>query len=361
MKSILTAASMTLLFTTALYAEEKVYVYNWADYIDESLLQKFTTETGVEVVYDNFDSNDLLETKMLAGKSGYDVVFPSGTFLQRQIEAGVFQPLDKVQLPNSVNLWDAIEQRTATFDPENSYSVNYMWGSTGIAVNVEKVREALGDDIPLDSMELLFNPEYVSKLSDCGVNFLDAPSELIPAALTYIGEDPNTRDLDVIAKAEPVLNAVRPYVRKFNSTGYISDLATGEVCVSMAWSGDGLQARSRAAESGNGIVIEYSAFREGSGMWFDQIAIPADAPHPELAHKFINFLMEPENAAAISNYVWYANGNLASQEFLNEAILNDPGLYPSEEGMKNLYMKMPWDAEMQRFVTRMWTRVKSGV
>ncbi|WP_170362611.1 MULTISPECIES: polyamine ABC transporter substrate-binding protein [Ruegeria] len=361
MKSILTAASMTLLITTALYAEEKVYVYNWADYIDEALLQKFTTETGVEVVYDNFDSNDLLETKMLAGKSGYDVVFPSGTFLQRQIEAGVFQPLDKAQLPNSVNLWDAIEQRTATFDPENSYSVNYMWGSTGIAVNVEKVREALGDDIPLDSMELLFNPDYVSKLSDCGVNFLDAPSELIPAALTYIGEDPNTRDLDVIAKAEPVLNAVRPYVRKFNSTGYISDLATGEVCVSMAWSGDGLQARSRAAESGSGIIIEYSAFREGSGMWFDQIAIPADAPHPELAHKFINFLMEPENAAAISNYVWYANGNLASQEFLNEAILNDPGLYPSEEGMKNLYMKMPWDAEMQRFVTRMWTRVKSGV
>ncbi|MES0827100.1 polyamine ABC transporter substrate-binding protein [Ruegeria sp. SCP11] len=361
MKSVLRTAVLVWFAASTVSAEETVYVYNWADYIDVSLLEKFTDETGIEVVYDNFDSNDLLETKMLAGNSGYDVVFPSGSFLQRQIEAGVFQPLDMDLLPNSIHLWNIIQERTATFDPENKYSVNYMWGSTGIAVNVGKVREALGNDVPLNTMGLLFNPEYVSKLAECGVNFLDAPSELVPAALTYIGEDPNSQDADVIAKAEPVLSAVRPYIKKFNSTGYITDLATGEVCVSIAWSGDALQARDRAAEANNGIEIQYGAFLEGSAMWFDQIAVPSDAPNPEAAHKFINFLMEPENTAAISNFVWYANGNLASQEFLNPEILNDPGLYPSEEELGNLYMKSPWDSETQRLVTRMWTRVKSGL
>lgn len=361
MKTILTTAALALFITSAAHAEETVYVYNWADYIDESLLEKFTTETGIKVVYDNFDSTDMLETKMLAGNSGYDVVFPSGSIFQRLIAAGAFQPLNKDILPNAVHLWSAIEQRTADFDPNNNYSINYMWGSTGIAVNVGKVREALGDDMPLDTMELLFNPEYASKLADCGINFLDASSEIVPAALTYIGEDPNSQDPDVIAKADPVLEAVRPFVRKFSSSGYITDLATGDICVSMAWSGDGLQARERAAQAGNGVEIQYHAFREGSGMWFDQIAVPADAPNPDAAHEFINFLMEPENAAAISNFVWYANGNLGSQEFLKSEILNDPGLYPSEEGMKNLYMKNTWDAETQRLVTRMWTRVKSGL
>jgi putrescine transport system substrate-binding protein len=344
---------------TAALAEE-VRVYNWSDYIDEELLSKFEAETGIKLIYDVFDSNEVLETKMLAGGSGYDVVVPTGTFLQRQIQAGAFQKLDTSKLSNLGNMWDVIEQRTAQYDPGNAYSINYMWGSTGLGVNVGKVREILGEDAPINSMDLILKPENMEKLADCGVHFLDAPTEIIPLTLKYLGEDPDSHDKDVIAKVEPVLMSVRPYIQKFHSSEYINALANGDICVAVGWSGDVLQARDRAAEAENGVEIEYHAFKEGSLMWFDQMAIPVDAPNPDAAHKFLDFIMDARNMAAASNYVYYANGNKASQEFLEEDVIGDPAIYPDEETMSNLYTTTPYPAKTQRAVTRLWTKIKSG-
>lgn len=360
MKNHLLSATAILALAASAAAAETVRVYNWSDYIDESLLKKFEEETGIELIYDVFDSNEVLETKMLAGGSGYDVVVPTASFMSRQIEAGSFQKLDKSKLANIGNMWDEVSSRVAQFDPDNAYSVNYMWGTTGIGVNTAKVKEVLGEDAPIDSLDLVLNPANMEKLAACGVHFLDAPDEMIPAALTYKGIDPNTHDKGEIAKAEEVLAAVRPYVAKFHSSEYINALANGDICVAFGWSGDMLQARDRAAEAGNGVEITYTAPKEGALMWFDQMAIPVDAPNPSGAHKFLDFIMDPQNMALASNYVYYANGNKAAQEFLEEGVIGDPAIYPSAEAMKNLYIKKPYPQKTQRTVTRMWTRIKSG-
>lgn len=345
--------------TGAAHAEE-VRVYNWSDYIDEELLTKFEEETGIKLIYDVFDSNEVLETKMLAGSSGYDVVVPTGDFLSRQIQAGAFQKLDQSKLSNSGNLWDVIKDRTERYDPGNEYSINYMWGTTGIGVNVGKVQEILGEDAPIDSLSLVFDPANMEKLADCGVYLLDAPTEMIPAALAYLGEDPTTNDTDVIMKAEAVFAAVRPFISKFHSSEYITALANGDICVAVGWSGDVLQARDRAAEADAGVEIAYTAPKEGALMWFDQMAIPADAPNKEAAHKFLNFIMDAQNMAAASNYVYYANGNLASQEFLVEDVIGDTAIYPDEATLSNLYTVDAYPPKVQRVVTRLWTKIKSG-
>lgn len=338
----------------------EVRVYNWSDYIDESLLTKFEEETGIDLIYDVFDSNELLETKMLAGGSGYDVVVPTGTFLQRQIEAGAFQKLDMSKLPNKSNMWDVIEQRTAQYDPDNAYSINYMWGTTGIGVNTGKVTELLGADAPIASLDLVFDPANMEKLASCGVHFLDAPTEMVPAALAYAGLDPDRKDDEALAKAEEVLMAVRPYIQKFHSSEYINALANGDICVAFGWSGDILQARDRAAEADNGVEVAYNAPVEGALMWFDQMAIPVDAPNPEAAHVFLNFIMDAQNMAAASNYVYYANGNAASKEFLVEDVIGDPAIYPDDATLEKLYTTTPFPPAEQRSLTRMWTKVKSG-
>jgi putrescine transport system substrate-binding protein len=357
----------TILTTTAalalgagVAAADEVRVYNWSDYIDEELLSKFEEETGIDLIYDVFDSNELLETKLLAGGSGYDVVVPSGTFLARQIQAGAFQELDYDQLPNAEHLWETIRERTETYDPGHEYSVNYMWGTTGIGVNVDKVAEVLGPDAPVNSLALIFEPENMKKLAECGVHFLDAPTELIPAALAYLGEDPDSHDPEVIEKTADVLLPVRPYVQKFHSSEYINALANGDICVAFGWSGDILQAGWRAEEAENGVNIAYNPPKEGALMWFDQMAIPADAPNPEAAHAFINFILDPQNIAAASNYVYYANGNETSKQYLLDDVLNNPAIYPDEETLENLYTTTPYPARVQRTVTRLWTRIKSG-
>ena len=339
---------------------DEVRVYNWSDYIDEALLAKFEEETGLDLIYDVFDSNEVLETKMLAGGSGYDVVVPSGTFLQRQISAGAFQKLDMSKLPNIENMWDVVSSRTAQYDPGNEYSINYMWGTTGIGVNVGKVTELLGADAPIDSWSLVFDPANMEKLAACGVMFLDAPAEMIPAALAFAGDNPDDHDPDVIAKAGDVFGAVRPYISKFHSSEYIEALANGEICVAVGWSGDILQARDRAAEADNGVEVAYHAAKEGAQMWFDQMAIPVDAPNPEAAHVFLNFIMDAENMAQASNYVYYANGNEASKEFLVEDVIGDPAIYPDEATLENLFTTTPYPARTQRAVTRLWTKIKSG-
>ncbi len=360
MKNVtLTLAASLLLSTTAALADE-VRVYNWSDYIDEDLLTKFEEETGIDLIYDVFDSNEVLETKMLSGGSGYDVVVPTADFLARQIVAGAFQPLDAGKLPNLENMWDVIEDRTAQYDPDNAYSINYMWGTTGLGLNVGKVKAALGDDAPMTSMDLVLKPENMAKLAECGVYFLDAPTEIIPMVLKYLGEDPDSEDPEVIGMVEETLMAVRPYIKKFHSSEYINALANGDICVAVGWSGDVLQARDRADEAGNGVEIAYNAFNEGSLMWFDQMAIPVDAPNPEAAHVFLNFIMDPQNMAAASNYVYFANGNQASQEFLEEDVIGDTAIYPDAETVKNLYTKSPYSSKVQRVVTRLWTKVKSG-
>ena len=353
--------STALMMTAGMAVAEEVRVYNWSDYIDEELLAKFEAETGYDLIYDVFDSNEVLETKMLAGGSGYDVVVPTGSFLARQIVAGVFQKLDRDKLPNIGNMWDVIEARTAQYDPGNEYSINYMWGTTGLGTNVTKVRELLGDDAPIDSLALVFDPANMEKLASCGVMFLDASDEMIPAALTYLGEDPDSKDEAVVAKAEAVFAAVRPYIQKFHSSEYIEALANGEICVAFGWSGDILQSRDRAAEADNGVEIEYHAPKEGALMWFDQMAIPADAPNPDGAHAFLNFIMDAQNMAAASNYVYYANGNLASQEFLIEDVIGDTAIYPDADTLAHLYTKSGYDPKLQRFATRMWTKIKSGI
>ena len=359
-KYIFAAAGIALFAGSAMAAEEKtVYVYNWSDYIDDAILTEFTAETGIKVVYDVFDSNDVLETKLLAGGSGYDVVVPSGTFLGRQIQAGVFQKLDRAKLTNWGNLWDTILERVSVYDPGNQYAVNYMWGTTGIGYNTKMVAERMAD-APVNSWDMVFKPEVAAKFADCGIYMLDAGDEIIPAALNYIGENPDSKDPAVIAKAEAVLTAVRPYVRKFHSSEYIDALANGDICVAVGWSGDVLQARDRAAEAENGVELNYVAPEEGALMWLDMMAIPADAPHPDYAHTFINYLMRAEVMAKASNYVYYANGNKASEKFLAEDVIGDPAIYPTPAALKTLYLTTPYDAESQRALTRIWTRVKSG-
>jgi putrescine transport system substrate-binding protein len=356
---LLTMTAATALLASLAHADE-VRVYNWSDYIDEELLAKFEEETGIDLIYDVFDSNELLETKMLAGGSGYDVVVPTGTFLQRQISAGAFQKLDPAQLPNLKNMWNVIQDRTAQYDPGNAYSINYMWGTTGIGVNINKVTEILGADAPIASLDLIFNPENMEKLAACGVNFLDAPVEVVPAALAYAGLDPDRKDDEALAAAEEVLMAVRPYIQKFHSSEYLNALANGDICVVFGWSGDVLIARDRASEANNGVEIAYNPPVEGALMWFDQMAIPVDAPNPEAAHVFLNFIMDAQNMAAASNYVFYANGNKASQEFLIEDVIGDPAIYPGEATLEKLYTTTPFPPREQRSLTRMWTKVKSG-
>ena len=353
------AAAAAILAAGAASAEGVVNVYNWSDYIDESVLAQFTEETGIEVVYDVFDSNEVLETKLLAGGTGYDVVVPTGTFLQRQIQAGVFQKLDKSKLPNLDNMWAAIEERTAKYDPGNDYSINYMWGTTGIGYNVAAVQERLGTD-SIDSWSVIFEPETLAKFADCGVHFLDAPTELIPAALNYLGLDPDSKDAGEIEQAAALLESIRPSVQKFHSSEYINALANGDICIAVGWSGDVLQARDRAAEADNGVTVEYSIPKEGALMWFDQMAIPADAPNPDNAHAFLNVIMKPEVIAAASNYVYYANGNEASKPLLNDDVIGDPAIYPTAEATEGLYVVTPYDPRVQRVVTRAWTRVKTG-
>jgi putrescine transport system substrate-binding protein len=358
-KIMMGAVALALFGGTAFGQDKVVNVYNWSDYIDEEILTEFEAETGIKVVYDVYDSNEVLETKMLAGGSGYDVVVPTGDFMQRQIQAGVYQKLDKSKLPNIKHMWDKIATRTATYDPGNAYSVNYMWGTTGIGYNIDAVEERLGTD-EIDSWDVIFKPEIIAKFADCGVHLLDAPAEMIPAALNYLGFDPASQDMAEIEKAGELLIAIRPYVKQFHSSQYINDLANGDICLAVGWSGDVLQARDRADEAEAGVHVTYAIPKEGAQMWFDQLAIPADAPHPDNAHTFINYLMRPEVIAKASNYVYYANGNKDSQAYLAEDVINDPAIYPSAAAIDNLFVTTALPPRVQRAVTRLWTKIKTG-
>ncbi|MFL6547818.1 MAG: polyamine ABC transporter substrate-binding protein [Povalibacter sp.] len=345
---------------TAPAAEEKVlHVYNWSDYIAEDTIPNFESKSGIKVTYDVFDSNDTVETKLLAGNSGFDVVVPSASFLERQIKAGVFQKLDKSQLPNLKNMDPDIMQRVGLHDPNNEYAIPYLWGTTGIGYNEAKIKKILGDT-PLDSWNFLFDPKLAAKFKDCGISVLDAPDEVLKTILSWMGRDPNSQKEEDLAAAQEKLMLIRPYIRKIHSSQYIDDLATGELCMALGWSGDVLQARDRAAEAKNGVVVKYVIPKEGAIVWFDMLAIPADAKHPKNAHEFINYLMDPQVAANNSNFVNYANGNAASFAMVNDEVKNDPGIYPTPEVKAKLFPSLAYNEQFTGLMSRMWTKFTTG-
>ena len=340
--------------------EEKVLnVYNWSDYIEASVIEGFTKETGIKVQYDVFDSNEMLETKLLAGNTGYDIVVPSASFLNRQLQAGVHQKLDKSLLPNLKNIDPSIAQRIEAFDKGNEHSVNYMWGTSGVGYNVKKIAERM-KDAPVDSFAMFYDPKVISKFADCGVTILDAPSEVIGTVLIYLGKDANSEKPEDLAAAEAVLKAVRPYIKNFHSSNYIEQLANGEICLALGWSGDVLQAATRAEEAKNDVEISYRIPKEGAVMFFDQLAIPKDAKHPKNAHLFIDYLLRPEVAAKNSSYISYANANAASTALIDKSVTDNPNVYPSADLMTKLVPDMPESAEFSRSLNRAWTSIKTG-
>ena len=356
----LLALSLAGAITGVAQAEDKVlHIYNWSDYIAEDTLENFQKETGIKVVYDVFDSNETLEAKLLSGRSGYDIVVPSNQFLAKQIKAGVFQKLDKSKLPNWKNLNPDLMKALDSSDPGNQYAFPYLWGTTGIGYNAEKVKAALGTDT-IDSWDVVFKPENMEKLKSCGVSMLDAPDEVYGAALHYLGLPPNPTSTEDVKKAEDLLMTVRPYITYFHSSKYISDLANGDICVALGWSGDIFQAQARAEEAKNNVPVGYTIPKEGAASFFDMMAIPADAKNVEAAHVFLNYILTPEVIAPISDYVAYPNGNSAATPLVSEEVRNNPGIYPTEEASKKLYTFTELSPAVQRAITRSWTKVKSG-
>ena len=342
------------------WAQQKVVnFYNWSDYIDPAVLKQFERETGIRVRYDVYDSNDVLEAKLLAGRTGYDLMVPTHYYMARHAQAGLLKPLDKSKIPNLANLDPVLMQRLAKVDPENKFAAIYMWGTSGIGLNPDKVKARIPDP-PAFSLRMIFDPEIVSKLADCGVTLLDAPDEIIPATLKYLGLDPDAKDAESLAKAEAHLLKIRPYIRKFHSSQYINDLANGDICLAYGWSGDILQAKTRAEEAKRGTRVQYLLPREGAQQWFDTMVIPADAPNADNAHTLINFLLQPEIMARITNAVHYPNAVPASLPKISKTAMADGDIFPPARRLDKLYTISPPDQPTQRLITRAWTRVKAN-
>ena len=354
------AALFMLLSPPAMAQERTVNFYNWSNYVAPGVLEDFTRETGIKVVYDTFDANETLETRLLAGKSGYDLVVPTAYFLQRQIAANIFQKLDKSKLANLANAWPVVTKQLAIYDPGNQFAANYMWGTTGIGYNVKMVQKALGADVRIDSWDIVFKPENLAKFKDCGIHMLDSADDIFPAALSYLGLDPNSTKQPDLEKAADLVIKIRPYVRKFHSSEYLSALATGEICLVVGWSGDIMQARGRAEEAKNNIEIGYAIPKEGAQMFFDNLAIPADAKNLSEAYALIDYLYRPEVAAKNTDFLSYANGNLASQKLVAPKILNDKNIYPDDATLAKLFVITARDPATQRVINRLWTKVKTG-
>ena len=346
----------------ALADEQKtLHIYNWSDYIAKDTLQNFTKQTGIKVVYDVFDSNEVLEGKLMAGSTGYDLVVPSSSFLERQSQAGIFTALDKSKLPNYKNLDPALLKLAAQNDHDNKYGIPYMLVTTGIGYNVDKVKAALGKDAPVDSWDLIFKPENLAKLKSCGVAFLDAPSEMYATVLHYLGKDPNsTNASDYTGAANDLLLKLRPNVRYFHSSQYINDLANGDICVAIGWSGDVLQAANRAKEAKNGVNVAYSIPKEGALAYFDTFAMTADSKNKDAAYQFLNYLMDPKVIADISNTVYYQNANKEATQYLAEDVRNNPGIYPPADIQAKLFPLKVQSPKIDRVITRAWTKVKTG-
>ena len=358
-KTLLALSLMGAMAGTAQAADKVLHVYNWSDYIAPDTIANFEKESGIKVVYDVFDSNETLEAKLLAGKSGYDIVVPSNSFLAKQIKAGVYQELDKSKLSNYDNLNKSLLKAVSVSDPDNKHAFPYMWGSMGIGYNPEKVKAALGVD-KIDSWDVLMKPENIAKLKSCGVSFLDSPTEMLPVALHYLGLPTDTTKKADLKQAEDLFMKIRPSIGYFHSSKYISDLANGNICVAVGYSGDIEQAKTRAAEAGGKVKIAYDIPKEGAGSFFDMVAIPKDAENVEAAYAFMNYLLKPDVMAAITNSVRFPNGNEKATALVDKDITSDPGIYPSAEVQSKLYAIADMPAATQREMTRSWTKIKSG-
>ena len=361
MVRISTFLAAVLLSAAAAATEEPVLnVYNWADYVAPDTIRNFEREYGIRVNYDLYDSTEVVEAKLLAGSTGYDVVFHSYRYSSRLIPIGVYQPLDPAKLDRSDNLDQWVLAKMQAYDPGNRYGVPYMWGTTGFAYNVDRVRERM-PDAPVDSAAMLFDPAVVARFADCGVSLLDEPTDVIPMVLLYLGRDPNSLAPRDLAAAEAQLKAVRPYIRYFSSARMLNDLPNEEICVAMSWSGDYAQAMTRAAEVGADVNLAYTAPREGSMLWFDGIFIPADAHHPDNAHTFIDYLLRPEVIGDISNETHYANANAASLPFVDPGIAADTAVYPPDAERSRFDVGIIYGPKQERLRTRTWSRVKTGL
>ncbi|WP_417520355.1 polyamine ABC transporter substrate-binding protein [Marinobacter sp.] len=350
--------AITLTASTA-WASGNLNVYHWSDYVAEDTISNFEARTGITVNYDVFDSNEVLEAKMLTGASGYDVVVPSIEFLARQAQAGLYAKIDKSKLKNYGNLDPDILKIIEANDPDNTYGVPYMMFSVGVGYNIDMIAERISAD-KIGSWDMVFDPATASKLADCGVVVMDSPSEVMASALNYLGLDPHSEDKGDLEKASKLMLGVRPYIRYFHSSQYINDLANGDICLTVGYSGDILQARDRAAEAGQGTKVAYTIPKEGALIGFDMMAIPDDAPNPENALKFIDYILEPKVAADITNYVYFGNPNTAATEFVNEDVANDPGIYPPQDIKLKMFVSKPHTARYDRMLTRTWTTFKTG-
>lgn len=354
-----TAIAACALVQSASAQSSELNIYNWSDYIAEDTIANFEAETGIKVNYDVFDANEILEAKLLTGTTGYDIVVPSIEFMARQIKAGVFAEIPKDSIPNYANLDPTILKVLDVNDPGNTYGVPYLMFTTGIGYNIKNIASRIDAD-KVGSWDMIFNPETAAKLADCGIALLDSPTEVMAPALNYLGLDPNTEDAGDLQKAEELLLSIRPHVRYFNSSQYINDLANGDICVSLGYSGDILQARDRAAEAGQGVEIAYTIPREGAQIGFDMLAIPDDAPNKENAVKFLDYILQPAVIGSITNYVYYANPNTAATEFVDDAVRNEKGIYPPQEVKEKLFSLRPHSARFDRAITRTWTTIKTG-
>jgi putrescine transport system substrate-binding protein len=355
------AASMFVSSAPTMAQEKTVNVYNWSDYIGETTLDDFTKTTGIKVNYDVYDNNEIVETKLSAGQSGYDIVVPTAQpFLTRLIKNGALQKLDKAKIPNLANLDQELMKQVQTADPNNDYAIIYQWGTIGLGYNKQKIAEFLGKDVPLDSYDLLFKDEYAEKIAKCGIAVLDSSSDIMPVVFNYLGLDPNSRNKKDLDKATDLMSKARKHIRYFHSSKYINDLASGEICMAMAFSGDVSIAGARAAEAKKDFEIGYIIPKEGTLMWFDTMAIPAGAPNNDAAHAYINFMLEPKVMAGITNYVFYANAVPKSLEFVSDDIKNDTNIFPTEEVKKKLFVATPVDDKFERLLTRSWTKIRTG-
>jgi len=367
MRKALTVISSFFLVSLLIHAQaaevddsKTLRLYNWADYIGENTLADFEKATGIKVIYDTFDAYETVQAKLLTGHSGYDLVVLNASLAPPLIKAGVFQPLNKKLLPGWANLDDKVLQDMQGFDAGMQYSAPYTWGSNGITYNVDKIRERM-PDAPIGSLAMIFDPKIVSRFADCGVTLVDAPTEVIPLALKYLGRDPRSAAPADLKAAQELLLSVRPYIRKFDSVNYLTSLPNGDVCMAMTWSGDYATAMARAEEAKLKINLAYFIPREGSLIWFDNLYIPADAPHVANAHKFLDFLMKPQVMADVTDYIHYANSNAAATPLLEADVRNNPAIYPDEETRQWLFPQKTQDPKDMRAITRVWSTVKSGI
>ena len=360
MKHITKLAGIAILASNIAYADGQLNIYNWSDYIAEDTIANFEAETGISVTYDMYDSNEVLEAKMMAGSSGYDLVVPTGDFLARGREAGVYADIDMARLSNTGNQDKQVQGLADSQMADTKAGIVYMWGTTGVAYNVDMIKERLGDDAPTDSWSLILDPSNAAKLADCGIAILDAPTDVLPNVIAYQGRAGDTTDAKLFQKAGELLNSVRPHLRYIHSSQSINDIANGDLCAAIMWSGDAFQAAYRAEEAENGHVIDYYIPKEGTNLWFDLFAIPADAKNVDNAYKFIDYMMRADVAANNVNYVWYASGNEAAKASIDPEILEHPGIYPTAEGQKKLFVVPVYDSKLDRVVNRVWSRFSSG-